>query len=275
VRAFVRRRADADNLVALGADVVSGDFADTDSLVEACRGVDGVFYQLPSGLDSETSERWGLAGLDAIARADLRSVIYHTGVQAPRNLAELPGFRREQLEARVRAGAWRWAIIRPTFMLQNLLLPYVTEPIRLRDSIAYPVASDVRLSWAAAEDVGRLTAQILLEDRSGCEINLGSSSQMDGADLAAAFSRGLGRTIRFISLPVNEFEQGVDAALGDGVGRRVSAIFRFIQRHPDDRDFVSRAFTSVPGLEGFQPMAVDTWAKLHGDAFEPVTAAAR
>jgi uncharacterized protein YbjT (DUF2867 family) len=48
----------ADNLVALGADVVSGDFADTDSLAEACRGVDAVFYQLPSGIDSETSERW-------------------------------------------------------------------------------------------------------------------------------------------------------------------------------------------------------------------------
>ena len=98
---------------------------------------------------------------------------------------------------------------------------------------------------------------------------------MDGVDLAAAFSRALGRTIRFISLPLNEFEQGVDAALGDGVGRRVSAIFRFIQSHPDDRDFVSRAFTSAPGLEGFRPMSVNTWVKLHSDAFESVTPAAR
>jgi hypothetical protein len=160
-------------------------------------------------------------------------------------------------------------------MLQNLLLPYVVEPIRLRDSIVYPVACDVRLSWVAAEDVGRVSAQILAGNRSGCEINLGSSTQMDGADLAAAFSRGLGRTIRFISLPLDEFELGVDAALGDGVGRRVSAIFRFIQCHPDDRDFVSRVFTGAPGLEGFQPMSVDTWVKLHSDAFEAVTAAAR
>ena len=234
--------------------------------------MEAVFYQLPSGIESETSERWGLAGLDALARTHVSKVIYHTGVQSPRNLAELPGFKRDQLEARVRAGAWQWAIIRPTFMLQNLLLPYVIEPIRLRDSIVYPVASNVRLSWVAAEDVGRVTARILAEDRSGWEINLGSAVQMDGEDLAAAFSRGLGRTIRFISLPLDAFEHGVDAALGDGVGRRVSAIFRFIQRHPDDREFVSQVYSRVPGLDGFQPMPVDAWVKLHRDTFSAVTA---
>jgi uncharacterized protein YbjT (DUF2867 family) len=270
----VRRRATAENLVTLGADVVAGDFADTDSLVEACQGIDAVFYQLPSGIDSETSERWGLAGLDAIARTDVRTLIYHTGVQSPRTLAALPGFNRRRLEARVRAGAWQWATIRPTFMLQNLLLPYVTRPVQLHDSIVYPVGSDVRLSWVAAEDVGRITAEILARGASGYEINLGGSAQMDGADLAAAFSRGLGRKIRFISLPLDEFERGVDAALGDGVGKRVSAIFRFIHNHPHDRDFVGRAFRTVPGLDGFQPMPMDAWVRLHRDAFEAVTVGA-
>jgi hypothetical protein len=90
------------------------------------------------------------------------------------------------------------------------------------------------------------------------------AGQMDGADLASAFSRGLGRKIKFVSLPLDEFEQGVDAALGDGVGKGVSVIFRFLQSHPEDRDFVSRPFTSIRGLEDFQPIAVDAWVNRTG-----------
>ena len=70
---------------------------------------------------------------------------------------------------------------------------------------------------------------------------------------------------------MGEFEQGVDAALGDRAGSRVSAVFRFIQGHPDDRNFVSLAFTYTPGRKRFRPTSVDTWVKPHSDVFEALT----
>ena len=40
---------------------------------------------------------------------------------------------------------------------------------------------------------------------------------------------GLGRTIRYQSLNLDEFERSIDQALGPSVGKRISAIFRFIE----------------------------------------------
>ena len=60
-------------------------------------------------------------------------------------------------------------------------------------------------------------------------------------------------SIRYHSLDLDEFERGIDQALGPGVGKRISAIFRFIERHPDDLEFLARPFVQpagVPAVDG-------------------------
>jgi uncharacterized protein YbjT (DUF2867 family) len=134
-------------------------------------------------------------------------------------------------------------------------------------AIVYPVRADVELSWVAAEDVGRLTALILDRDAFGESIDLGAEHLANGDTLSASFAEVLGRPIRFVPLALGEFERGVDAALGHGVGKRIGVIFRFIEKHPDDRAFVAARYAASPRLPGFAPMTIADWVRLHRDVF--------
>ena len=264
---MVRDVSRTAHLRRLGVQVAQADFEAPNALREAHRDVDAVLMQLPAGDEPANLRRHAEAALDAIAHAGIRTVIFNTGVRYPRGVAELPTFEAKQaLEKMVETSGVRWAIIRQTFLLQNLLLPWVIQGVR-NGAIVYPVRADVELSWVAAEDVGRLAAAILNCSVVGECFDLGADRLVNGNVLAEDFAEALGRPIRFVSLPFAEFERGVDAAVGPGAGRRVGAIFQFIERYPGDRAFVATPYVPSPRLGGFAPTAIRDWVKLHRDAF--------
>jgi hypothetical protein len=79
---------------------------------------------------------------------------------------------------------------------------------------------------------------------------------------------GLGRTIRYQSLNLDEFERSIDQALGPSVGKRISAIFRFIERHPDDLEFLARRFVQLAQMPAFEATDVAKWVAAHKAAAE-------
>lgn len=100
-------------------------------------------------------------------------------------------------------------------------------------------------------------------------LGVGGLQAVHGPDLALAFSRGLGRTIRYLPLALDDFEAGVDRAIGPGVGEAVGAIFRFIERHPDDRAFVSAPLDLPTGFPAFEPTPVEQWVASRTEVFGP------
>jgi uncharacterized protein YbjT (DUF2867 family) len=267
VRALVRNVAAAGHLERLGAEVVHADLDDRAGLRDAHRDVDVALVQLPSGDDAATARRRADAALEALGRARIATVVFNASVQSPEHVEELPTFAVRRAFAADLAGvAQNWAVIRPTFCLQNLLLPWVTAAVG-QGAIVYPVPSALKLSWVAAEDVARMTVMVLAERRFGRTIDLGGATALDGDALAAAFADALGRPVRFVSLDLDEFERNVDAALGSRTGKRISAIFRFIERHPSDLAFVTTPFRPAPGFESFTPTPVVEWVRTHAHAF--------
>jgi uncharacterized protein YbjT (DUF2867 family) len=268
VRAMVRDIAKASTLEQSGAHVVSAALEDDDAVAEAHQGARVALLQLPAGLEPVATRRLALAALRTIREAGVERVIYNAAVQIPRNATELPTFAATgDIEEALRGSAVPYTVIRPTFFLQNLLLPWVTQSIASHASLVYPIGPDRRLSWIAAEDVGRLAARVIAGDAYGHRISLGAREAIDGDELARAFSKVLDRHIEFVSMPVNQWEAQVDAVLGSGVGERVGAIFRFIQHHPDDLDFVAQTFTPPPFLPEFRPSPIVDWVLNHRDSY--------
>jgi len=116
---------------------------------------------------------------------------------------------------------------------------------------------------------GRLDAIAEVTGQGGLGVGTGAKTAISGVELASAFSTALNRNIRYMALPLDAFEEGVDAAVGPGVGQQVGAIFRFIERHPDDRGFVSRPFWVPAGFPPFEPASVTGWVAAHAHAFSP------
>jgi hypothetical protein len=133
--------------------------------------------------------------------------------------------------------------------------------------LAYPVSEQHAFAWTSTEDLARLIDHLLHHEVTGVSVLAGGKRAINGAELAQCFSESLGRTIRYHSLDLDDFERAIDQAIGPGVGKRISAIFRFIERHPDDLDFLARPFVQPAQLPAFEPTDVTTWVAGHRDIY--------
>jgi uncharacterized protein YbjT (DUF2867 family) len=271
--AMVRDEAKAAPLVDAGAEIREADLDDIASLRKAHVGVDVAVVQLPAGVPPDVTVAHGANALEAIADAGVGAIVLNASVHYPRGSDELPHFAAtHEVERRILQSGHPVAVVHAPFLLSNLLLPWASHSIATRGVLSYPVADDVALCWAAPDDLGRLTALVIEHGLYGSTLNAGIRRPIRGDELATAFSKALQRSITYSPTPLDVFEAGVDAAIAPGVGKQVGAIFRFIDRHPDDRAFVSTPFALPSHFPPFGPMTVTEWVSANADAFTPAGA---
>jgi len=276
VRALVRDTNRAAPLAAVGAEIV---FADLDSddlanLQRAHEGIDYVILQLVAGDDGPRRKKKGLRALECIRRErGIKGVIFNAAVQYPRHIEELPTWvATKGIEDDLRRSKIPFSVIHPTFYLDNLLLPYATYSIASTGVLAYPISEQPAFAWTSADDVARLIDHVLRHNVMGVSVLAGGKRAINGAELARCFSEGLGRTIRYQSLDLDQFELSIDQAIGPGVGKRISAIFRFIERHPDDLEFLARPFVQPAQMPAFEATDVTKWVAGHKAAYSMMPA---
>jgi uncharacterized protein YbjT (DUF2867 family) len=209
VRAIVRDRARAALLAAAGAEIVTADLDSDDlgDLERAHAGIDYVVLQLVAGDDGATRKKKGERALECIRRSrSITGVVFNASVQYPKHIEELPSWvAAREIEAALRKESVPFSIVHPSFLLQNLLLPYSTHSISVHNTISYPVAAQHAFSWVGAEDIARLIDHLLKHNATGISVHAGGKRALDGAELAKCFSEGLGRSIRYQSLDLDQF----------------------------------------------------------------------
>jgi uncharacterized protein YbjT (DUF2867 family) len=273
VQALVRDSGRASPLAAAGAEIVIADLDSDDlsNLARAHEEADYVILQLVSGDDGPARKKKGMHALACIRRTgSIKGVIFNASVQYPRHIQELPTWiATKEIEDELRRSEIPFSIIHPTFYLDNLLLPYAAHSIATKDVLAYPVSDHHALAWTSIDDIARLIDHILRHDRLGISVLAGGKRAINGIELARCFSEGLERTIRYQSLGLDEFERAIDLAIGPGVGKRISAIFRFIERHSDDLEFLAHPFVQPAQLPAFELTNVAQWVAAHKAAYAP------
>ncbi|MGW6062276.1 NmrA/HSCARG family protein [Streptomyces sp. NPDC055189] len=175
VRALVRDpHADgAKALRAQGAELITGDLTDPDSLDRAVRGAGAVFsVQMPpftdDGVDfaAELAQATNLieaarrAGVGQFVQSSTSGVGAHTkapGWDEGRWAPMQPYFETKQaiLEAVRRAGFARWTVVKPAFFMENLL---ALAPRGPGGGLATVVKPDTELALVACEDIGAAVA---------------------------------------------------------------------------------------------------------------------
>jgi NAD(P)H dehydrogenase (quinone) len=269
VRALIRDDSRAQPLAAAGAEIYRADLNDPSTLTRSHDAADVAVVLLPSGISPDATRTQAANALSAIRQSGVNEIVLNSSVHFPTRSGELPQFEaRREVEHTFLDGGFEISVIHAPFLLSNLLLPWARHSIASTGVLAYPVSPDIPLVWAAPEDVGRMVAIVVTQDLYGVRLHVGTRAAIQGHELASAFSPALGRTIQYAHLPLDDFEAGVDAAIGPGAGREIGAIFRFIDRYPDDRSFVSAPFWVPPGFPAFEPTTVEEWVGQHAASFE-------
>jgi NAD(P)H dehydrogenase (quinone) len=204
VRAVVRDATKGQQWAALGCEVALAEMEDAAALADAFTGATAAFILPPSEFDPEPGYPEAREVINSVVAA-LRAAkpgrvlcLSTIGADAARdNLLSQRGL----LEAALRELQIPLTILRAAWFIDNAAWDVATA----RDSgliHSYLQPTDKPFPMVAAQDVGRVAAQLIQDDWTGVRvIELEGPCRITPDDLADAFARALGKPVRAVAVP--------------------------------------------------------------------------
>jgi uncharacterized protein YbjT (DUF2867 family) len=253
VRALVRdpNKPTAQALKQAGAELVQGDFSDRASLDRALQGADGIFSVQNFQDGSETEIRQGKAVADAAKAAGIQHFVYSSVGSAERNTG-IPHFDSKfQVEEYIRAIGLPYTILRPVFFFYNY---NGMRSIIENGTLPQPLSPETKLQQLSEDDYGEMVAEVF--DRPADFLNREqevASVDMTMTEIAAAFSRVLGKSVNYQQIPFEAFEQQA--------GAEVTSMYRWFENvgYAADLAKLKRDFPKPSDFESY--LRDRDWAK--------------
>jgi uncharacterized protein YbjT (DUF2867 family) len=266
---FTRNAEKAKAMQDAGAEIVVGDMGALNSVRGASMGMDAVSLMIPAFIPNPMDyPKYAQNALQAAKEAGIKLLVYNTSGPVITDEFQNPmyGLRNHIIQS-IQSSGIPYIILQPGVYLENLFGPWTRPAIIERSVLPYPVEENTRLGWIASEDVGKLTVAALEHpELAGSVIPISGIENVTGPELAAAFSRGLGRTITYDALPLDEFAAAMDAMFGEGVGAGAAQGYQY-QR--DNGHRMTMWVDMEPILQKL-PVAmtsIEDWARKHVLAF--------
>jgi NAD(P)H dehydrogenase (quinone) len=265
VRALVHNDdARCDPLRALGADVVTGDLLDIDSVASALDGVDTAYFVYPVHprlIDATAyfAQAATEAGVSAIVNMSQRPARRES-----KSHASLNHWIGEQILDRVEVPVTH---LRSSLFADWLLYAGQNERIIETNVLALPFGN-TRFAPIAAEDQGRVIATILTDPapHAGQVYYLNGPEVMTGTDIAQSVSDVLGRSIVYYPMPIADFQAIVTEIpyLSSFFAQHIGAVANDLEN-----GVFEATNTTVEDITDVAPMSIRDFVRLHLDEFTP------
>jgi NAD(P)H dehydrogenase (quinone) len=208
VRAVVRDRRKAAAWAQLGCELAVAELADTTALVAAFQGAAGVFVLLPPVFDPapDFPESGALIESlrEALIRARPQKVVALSTVGADAARPNLLNALR-MMEQAFASLPMPVTYLRAAWFMENAAWDIAAAQGGMIRSYLQPL--DRRIPMISTDDVGRTAAALLQERWQGQRmVELESARRVSPNDLAAAFSKMLGRPVQAEAVPRDQWE---------------------------------------------------------------------
>jgi uncharacterized protein YbjT (DUF2867 family) len=270
VRAMVRRDDErADQLRALGAEVVVGDLTHAGDIVDAMDGASRMFFNMSVSADYllATAEVCAVA----LERGQLDAIVNMSQMTVSQMTLTSTGESQHQRLHWLAEHVFNWSglpviVVRPTAFLDNPLFTVLAAPtIQDRGVLVLPFGTG-RTSPIAAADVARVVAALLRDpaDHMGNVYELTGPEVLDIDGLADQYTRGLGRPVVGEDVPYDKWEREVLAPIGlpEHVQQHIATMARL---HREDR--YNRATDDVEQITGQRAQTVEQYVASNPDLF--------
>lgn len=256
VKALVRdtKKPTSRAIFRRGADLVMGDLYDRESLDRALKGVYGVFSMQTwqgYGIEGEIRQGNNLADV-AAGNAEVKHFIYSSAAGATLKTG-VPFFdSKATIENHIKETGLPTTIFRPVYFMFNFSSPDMHAAI-MKGTMTMAIKPDKPLQMLAVEDLGEFV-RIAFDHPAEY---IGKSMDLAGDELtmsqvASAFSRIIGKTVRYAYQPIEDIRQfNADAA----------KMFEWLNEHGYHVDIAS-LIGLHPGLMSFETwLHKSRWAK--------------
>lgn len=260
VRALTRR---SDPALPENVEIAHGDLDDAGALRDAFKGVNRLVLLLPLVFDATQVRRYVGNVIDAAREAGVELVVFDTSAPVPDAAVGVAAVDvKVEAQALLAASGLPVVTVRPTIYAGNLAAPWTAPGIAQDRTIAYPLAADVTCAWITWEDAAACVAAAAADPSlAGRTFDVGGPDGLDGAGLAAAFSRARGGEHTYAAVPLDAFEAGLNGALGAPVGTEIAALYRWLsEAGAGHLDTTGSGETNGPGALGVTPTPIAEWA---------------
>jgi uncharacterized protein YbjT (DUF2867 family) len=229
-------------LADLWAEVVSGALEDRASMERVLEDVHGVFSVqqfFEAGYEGEV--RQGVQLADAARAAGVDHYVYSSVGSAHRETG-IPHFESKwEVEEHVRASGVPYTVLRPVFFMQNWEM--MREPI-LGGTLPQPLDPGKPFQTIDVDDIGVFAAMAFEnpDEWVGREVEL-AGDELTMPEIAATFSRVVGRQVDYFQVPWDQFEQQM--------GEEVTVMYRWFNDYGYEADIASLR-REHPGLVSFE-----------------------
>jgi uncharacterized protein YbjT (DUF2867 family) len=243
VRAMVRRDDDrADQLRAIGADVIVGDLTSAGDIVDAMNGVRRMFFNMSVSPDylRATTEVCAVA----LERGHLDVIVNMSQMTVSQMTLTSTGESKQHRLHWLAEHVLNWSglpviHVRPTTFLDNPLFTVLAkQAVRDRGVLTLPFGTG-RTSPISADDVASVVAALLRDPagRTGQVYELTGPEVLDINGLAEQYTRALKRPISAEDLPLDEWERQVLTPVGlpDHVNQHIATMARLHREGRYDR----------------------------------------
>jgi NAD(P)H dehydrogenase (quinone) len=209
VRAVVRDARKGEAWASRGCEVVLAKMEDGSALAKAFSGATAVFVLPPPEFDPEPGYPEAQAVInsvvEALTAAGPTKVLCLSTVGADAVQDNLLS-QRTMLEAALRPLPLQLAILRPAWFIDNVAWDVASaRETGVIHSFLQP--TEKAFPMVAAEDVGRVAAELLKADWTGARVvELEGPRRLTPNDLAAAFASALGKPVRAVPVPRDSWE---------------------------------------------------------------------
>lgn len=189
-----------------GFQLVQGSLEDTGSLERAMAGAKKLFLLTPP---DERQMEWQSNAIVAAKRAGVEYVcklsVIGADVNSPIHLGRWHGLSELELEE----SGLRYTHLRPTSFMQNLLMQ---APVMQARGEFYGCAGRGKVSLIDCYDIGEVAAECLSKPgHAGKTYTLTGPEALEHAQVAELLSNLTGRMIRYVDLPAEAYQEGLEA----------------------------------------------------------------
>lgn len=242
-----------------GVHGIAVDLADTNSLIAAYRGAEGVFIHLPLGAPDQILG-FARSIVAAVAEAKPARVVVSTSgaiVDEPgADLQAAPESAIATLISGIEASGVSLAVVAPRLYLENLLLPMIAGPAREEGVLRYPLPSGYPVSWSSHLDVAVAAARLLTDPTVTGTVAVGALPGLSGEDLAAGFAAHLGRAVSFEAISPDQFGELIIPMFGPEASAPIVGLYHALGERSSN---VIAAENSAQTLLGLHPRSVAQW----------------
>jgi uncharacterized protein YbjT (DUF2867 family) len=240
-----------------GVEVVTMDYNQPPTLQAALKGVERVFLVGPPAPNLPLLER---KAVDEIKRSGVRHVVKLSAMGG--RAATFPRQHADSEDYITSAGV-AYTFLRPNGFMQNLVT-YNAPTINTQDAF-YGSQGEGKVSHIDIRDIAAVAVKTLTEDgHQGKAYTLTGPVALSNAQIAQILSDDLGREIRYVDLPAEQFKQ---ALLGAGVPEwSANALLDLQQLYRNDG--ASAVTNDVERVLRRKPRSFEQFSRDHAQAFQ-------